>query len=360
MSSCKDHIVLMISMFIMFSMVKGQPQVPCYFIFGDSIVDNGNNNNLITTAKANYFPYGIDFPNGPQNGRFTNGRNKADFIAELIGFNSSIPPHATASGNEILRGVNYGSGVAGIRDETGIRWGDRISMNRQLLNHQVTILRINSILRNITATRSLLNKCLYTVDMGNNDYLNNYLDPTFYPSSRLYTPDRFATILVQQFEGQLRRLHRYGARKVAVSNIGLLGCLPEETRTYGRNASGCVDFINNYVQLFNQKLKVSIDNLNTNLPNARFIISNQTSISTGGPPIGFTVFDSPCCIISNTTAKGQCSNNGQTPCSNRNQYVFFDNFHPTEAANRAIATRSNTALLPTDSYPTDIRGLVQT
>lgn len=79
----------MISMFVMFSMVKGQPQVPCYFIFGDSIVDNGNNNNLITTAKANYFPYGIDFPNGPQNGRFTNGRNKADFIGT---FSLSIFP----------------------------------------------------------------------------------------------------------------------------------------------------------------------------------------------------------------------------------------------------------------------------
>lgn len=82
--------------------------------------------------------------------------------------------------------------------------GDRISMNRQLLNHQVTILKITSILGNVAATRSLLNKCLYTVDMGNNDYLNNYLEPRFYPSSQLFSPDRFATILVQQFEGQLR------------------------------------------------------------------------------------------------------------------------------------------------------------
>lgn len=82
--------------------------------------------------------------------------------------------------------------------------GDRISLNRQLLNHQVTILRITSILGNVSATRSLLNKCLYTVDIGNNDYLNNYLKPTFYPSSQLYTPDSFATALVQQFDGQLR------------------------------------------------------------------------------------------------------------------------------------------------------------
>lgn len=58
--------------------VFGQQQVPCYFIFGDSLVDNGNNNNLATTAKANYPPYGIDFF-GPT-GRFTNGRTTADFI----------------------------------------------------------------------------------------------------------------------------------------------------------------------------------------------------------------------------------------------------------------------------------------
>lgn len=60
-------------------LVVGQPQVPCYFIFGDSLVDSGNNNELLTMAKANYSPYGIDFPNGVT-GRFTNGRTLADII----------------------------------------------------------------------------------------------------------------------------------------------------------------------------------------------------------------------------------------------------------------------------------------
>lgn len=59
--------------------VKGEQQVPCLFVLGDSLFDNGNNNNLLTTAKANYPPYGIDFPDGPT-GRFTNGRNVADFL----------------------------------------------------------------------------------------------------------------------------------------------------------------------------------------------------------------------------------------------------------------------------------------
>ena len=59
--------------------VDGTQQVPCFFIFGDSLSDNGNNNNLVTMAKANYQPYGIDFPEGPT-GRFTNGRNIGDII----------------------------------------------------------------------------------------------------------------------------------------------------------------------------------------------------------------------------------------------------------------------------------------
>lgn len=53
--------------------------VPAMFIFGDSLIDNGNNNNLASLAKANYFPYGIDFNGGPT-GRFSNGLTMVDVI----------------------------------------------------------------------------------------------------------------------------------------------------------------------------------------------------------------------------------------------------------------------------------------
>lgn len=39
--------------------------------------------------------------------------------AELLGFDDYIPPYSTASGQEILRGVNFASAAAGIREETG-------------------------------------------------------------------------------------------------------------------------------------------------------------------------------------------------------------------------------------------------
>lgn len=56
-----------------------QVQVPCFFIFGDSLVDNGNNNGILTLARANYQPYGVDFAQGAT-GRFCNGRTVVDVL----------------------------------------------------------------------------------------------------------------------------------------------------------------------------------------------------------------------------------------------------------------------------------------
>lgn len=76
----------LVVLFFLFSAtycVVGVPQVPCLFIFGDSLSDSGNNNNLNTEAKANFMPYGVDFPAGPT-GRFTNGRTSVDIISNTF------------------------------------------------------------------------------------------------------------------------------------------------------------------------------------------------------------------------------------------------------------------------------------
>lgn len=39
--------------------------------------------------------------------------------AQLLGFDDYIPPYASARGEDVLKGVNYASAAAGIRDETG-------------------------------------------------------------------------------------------------------------------------------------------------------------------------------------------------------------------------------------------------
>jgi hypothetical protein len=65
------------------------PQVPCYFVFGDSLVDSGNNNVIVSLARANYPPYGIDFAGGPT-GRFSNGLTTVDVIGKLNDITTAI------------------------------------------------------------------------------------------------------------------------------------------------------------------------------------------------------------------------------------------------------------------------------
>lgn len=55
-----------------------------FFVFGDSLVDSGNNNYLATTARADSPPYGIDFPTHRPTGRFSNGLNLPDIISTMI------------------------------------------------------------------------------------------------------------------------------------------------------------------------------------------------------------------------------------------------------------------------------------
>jgi len=58
---------------------EGQGLVPGVFIFGDSVVDAGNNNHLYTLVRADFPPYGRDFDNHSPTGRFCNGKLATDF-----------------------------------------------------------------------------------------------------------------------------------------------------------------------------------------------------------------------------------------------------------------------------------------
>ncbi|KAM7252464.1 hypothetical protein ACFE04_024347 [Oxalis oulophora] len=92
------------------------------FIFGDSLADVGNNNYLpFSVLKANFAHNGIDFPTKKATGRFSNGKNTADFIAERMGL-ASPPAYRSLdltnqNDSSYLKGVNFASGGAGIMDE---------------------------------------------------------------------------------------------------------------------------------------------------------------------------------------------------------------------------------------------------
>ncbi|KAK8615174.1 hypothetical protein V6N13_068955 [Hibiscus sabdariffa] len=285
---------------------NARPQVPCYFVFGDSLSDNGNNNNLPTLAKVNYRPYGIDFPQGPT-GRFCNGRNMHDFIAQLLGFKDDIPAFATSRGRNIFNGVNYASGSAGIHKETGSNLGVCIPLNRQIKNHKTIISKITRLMGNYSATNLLLKQCIYSVQIGSNDYINNYFKPEFYDTSRRFTPSKYATLLVQQLSLQLKTLYNYGARKFAVYGIGQIGCTPYAISMYGTNRPG-------------------------------HLVSNT-----------------PCCTIGG--GGGELCLPHSKSCKNSSKFIFWDGAHPTEALNKIFAKNAYTSKSPLNASPLNIQQL---
>ncbi|XP_076940982.1 GDSL esterase/lipase At2g19050-like [Bidens hawaiensis] len=331
--------------------VAGSPRVPCYFVFGDSLVDCGNNNDIETSAKANYPPYGMDFPTGV-NGRFTNGRTIADLIGQLRGFDHFLPSHASATDEEICSGVNYGSGSAGIREESGSHLGDRVCLDKQLKHHEAIVSCIAVLQQNQTLTDEHLRKCIYIVNIGNNDYINNYLMPEKCTTSHQHKIPEYAEVLAQQYTQQLKRLYNLGGRKIAVFGLGMIGCAPAEMDRFDTKGH-CVDWINDAVMLFNDRLKPLVDELNTFFPDARFTFINLTNILApkGGEPLP----NKPCCPV---RPDGQCVLNAQC-CPSRSLSVYLDSFHPTEIANLVLATRAYSSQSAVDASPYDIGQLTR-
>ncbi|PHU12588.1 GDSL esterase/lipase [Capsicum chinense] len=340
---------------------KQEPQVPCFYIFGDSLVDNGNNNGILTLARANYMPYGVDFPQGTT-GRFTNGRTYVDILAQLLGFPNYIPPYARVRGRALLRGANYASGAAGIRDETGNNLGDHMPLNQQVENFGRTVEVLRRLFRGNNYTlNAYLSKCIFYSGLGSNDYLNNYFMTDFYSTHSQYTPQAYANALLQDYCKQLSELYNLGARKVIVTAVGQIGCIPYQLARYDGNSSRCNEEINDTILLFNLGLKKLVIRFNKVLQGAKFVFldsfESSKDLVVNAKTYGFEVVDKGCCGVGRNNGQITCLPL-QQPCEDRSKYIFWDAFHPTEVANILLAKKSYYSKSKAFAYPINIQQLV--
>ncbi|RLN03340.1 GDSL esterase/lipase [Panicum miliaceum] len=311
---------------------RGEERAPALFVFGDSLIDSGNNNsNLASLAKANYFPYGIDFAGGPT-GRFSNGYTIVDELAELLGL-PLVPPYSQASSVEqVLQGANYASAAAGILDDSGGNFAGRIPFNQQIQNFESTVAQIAAA-AGASAAAERLARSIVFVGMGSNDYLNNYLAPN-YDTRRRYDPRQFADLLARQFASQLTA----GARKLVVAGVGSMGCIP--TVLAQSVAGRCSPEVDALVLPFNANVRAMLDGLNANLPGARFTYLDNfrifKAILANPAAFGFSVVDRGCCGIGRNGGQITCLP-FMPPCADRERYVFWDAYHPTAAVNVIIA-----------------------
>lgn len=82
--------------------------------------------------------------------------------------------------------------------------GDRISFSGQVKNYQNTVQQVVNLLGNEDQAANYLSRCIYSIGLGSNDYLNNYFQPLYYSTGRQYTPEQYADLLIQQYTQQLQ------------------------------------------------------------------------------------------------------------------------------------------------------------
>ncbi|KAL5053698.1 hypothetical protein RYX36_034380 [Vicia faba] len=309
---------------------------------------------------------------------------------DLLGFDHYIPPYANTNGTDIVQGVNYASGAAGIHNETGKHMGPDISMGLQLEHHRDIVSQIAKKLGR-DKVQQHLNKCLYYVNIGSNDYLNNYFLPQHYPSKAKYNINQYAVALVQEHSTYLKALYELGARKFSLMGLSLIGCIPRV-----KKGLFCVKEQNEAALLFNNELKSVVDRFNKELPDAKFIFINTAIITynclkrdikmltcipnekhcqginfhpffdefllsvdvnnlTANMAYNSDMQISKCCKVG---SNGQCIPN-EEPCMNRNLHPFFDEFHPTEVVNKVLANMAYNAPFPGFAHPMDISHLVK-
>ncbi|CAL4950809.1 unnamed protein product [Urochloa decumbens] len=426
-----------------------QPPSPCMYIFGDSLVDNGNNNNILSLARANYRPYGIDFHEGPP-GRFTNGRTMVDFLSDMLGLRPPlVPPYATARPADLPRGANFASGASGVLAETGNNLGGHYPLSEQVNHFRAAVAdmanssAVATFRGNATRVAEHVGRCIFFVGMGSNDYLNNYFMPDYYNTAQRYTPRDYAALLLREYAAQVAELYALGARKFVVAGVGQIGCIPYElarmnndnqpdtpssasssasaaavssqnigisigigggfgggggggiggggsgigggrstssntntggSRSGGVNStpatpddggSGCNETINSVVAMYNRGLLAMVRRLNgggggTQMRGARFVfldtVASGKEMAASAAAHGFTVLDRGCCGVGRNNGQITCLPL-QQPCEDRGAYMFWDAFHPTEAANRIYAAKAFGSNNTNEVYPINVRQL---
>ncbi|KAF3773880.1 GDSL esterase/lipase 7 [Nymphaea thermarum] len=245
---------LMVLIFLTFlQLIRGVSgelfDVPALFVFGDSLVDDGNNNYIPSIARANYPPYAL-----------------------ALGV-PLVPPCLSlkSKGASILRGVNYASAAGGILDETGKNYVARVSFNQQLALFEKAIeFEYSLLFQEPQALSPYLARSIFALVFGSNDYINNYLMPKLYLSSSLYDPDSYAELLVQAYAQQMRDVY------------GIFSDIASNPQKYG-----------------------------------------------------FKVANRACCGVGRYGGALTCLP-FEKPCEDRDQHVFWDAFHPTQAVNKII------------------------
>ncbi|KAL0362869.1 UNVERIFIED_CONTAM: GDSL esterase/lipase [Sesamum calycinum] len=282
-------ISVVLTILLLLQILKTDAKVSSIIVFGDSTVDSGNNNYIPTVLKSNFKPYGRDFDGGRATGRFSNGRVPTDFISEAFGLKTAVPAYLDPAYTikDFATGVCFASAGTGYDNFTS------------------KVLSVIPLWKELEYYKEYQSRL--------RDYLGN---------------DKGNEVLAGSEENIVDR----------AASDGLLAAGENNKLSIRRR---CIDEYNKVAMDFNQQLQALVETLNKELSGLRLVFVNPYAtlydIIQNPHSFGFEHSAIACCGTGRFEMSYLCGEDSGLSCSDANQYVFWDSFHPTEKTNGILA-----------------------
>ena len=259
--------------------------------FGDSLSDNGN-------LYAKY----LQPTSPPYNHRFTNGLTFAEYLnGSMLGYGATDP----------TKNINYAFGGARTDSIT-------VTVNNNIPGTQDQIKAYTD------ANGTFGQNTLVTWLAGGNnlfDVIQNTADPTQIPGAMAAAISAAARDAAAQFQ----LLASKGAKTILVYKLPDMGLSPAGKS----NGSAMAALATSASDGFNAALDASARAVAAANPGVNFIEVDLTgflrTVVANPAAFGFTNVTDPCV-------------SGTTVCADPSKYLFWDGKHPTDAANKLVAT----------------------
>ncbi|XP_060959465.1 GDSL esterase/lipase At5g03810-like [Cannabis sativa] len=263
-----------------------------------------------------------------------------------LGFNSSPVAYLSkaATGTNLLIGANFASAASGYDDSTANLYL-AISLSKQYYGEYQS--RVVGMIGQAKAS-SIFSNALYIISVGTSDLIQNYyISPILqatYPNIHQY----FNTLL-RNYEQFIENLHSMGARRIGVASLAPLGCLPGAITIFGfGNNNYCVDRLNYDAMYFNTRLNSTSQILRNRLSNLNLLVLDiyqplYNLIVNNPIQNGFYETRKGCCGLGTVETALLCNSLAIGTCSNASDHIFWDAFHPSDAANNLLSSYMTTA-----------------
>ncbi|XP_077214196.1 GDSL esterase/lipase At2g30310-like [Tasmannia lanceolata] len=313
---------------------------PAIFIFGDSTVDTGNNNHIMTSLQANYPPYGVDFPNHLATGRFSDGKLVPDLLASHFGIKQLVPPFLDPllSDEDVQTGVSFASAGSGFDDLTTAMNGAIPVLKQPEMLKQYSA-RLKGLVGEEEASK-IINGSLILISAASNDFIFNFYD---IPTRRSqYNISGYQDFLQQKIQHLIKEIYDLGGRIIGVAGLAPIGCTPIQRSLKFKTPADktCVDNQNMDALNYNSKLKKLLPELLASLPGSKIFYGNLydplIDIMTRPQKYGFEQTMKGCCATGLLGLGPFCSPLGST-CPDASKFVFWDSIHPTQSTYQVIA-----------------------